>query len=407
MRVAFVHYTCPPVVGGVERILGAHARLAAAAGHDVRVVAGRGAPFDDRVEVCLLPLADSRHPRVLEVKRALDRGEVPPEFDALAGTLEAVARAALSGTEVVVLHNVASLSKNLALTKALHRLAAEQPARRWILWHHDLAWSMPRYRPELHDGEPWDLLRKAWPGAQQVAISEARAAELAVIMGIDHSRIRVVPDGIDTPESLALPAGLLSVLRVYGIGRADPLLLSPVRVTPRKNLGFALEILAAIRTWLPDAGLVVTGPPGAHDPGNLSYLRQLEAERDRLGLGQSVWFLGSLLREALGDPEVAGLYRFADALLLPSLEEGFGLPLLEAGAARLPVFAADLPVLREIGGNDVSWFQPAGDPAEVAAMIAERLASDPAVRLARRVRRNYSDDRIWDLHLRPLIEGSR
>ena len=63
--MALLHYAAPPVVGGVESVLGHHARLMADAGHQVRVVAGRGEQMDARIPFVHLPLADSRHPQVL------------------------------------------------------------------------------------------------------------------------------------------------------------------------------------------------------------------------------------------------------------------------------------------------------------------------------------------------------
>jgi hypothetical protein len=56
-RLALLHYTAAPVTGGVEAIMATHARLLREAGHDVRVIAGRG-------DAELVPEADSRHPEV-------------------------------------------------------------------------------------------------------------------------------------------------------------------------------------------------------------------------------------------------------------------------------------------------------------------------------------------------------
>ena len=66
----------------------------------------------------------------------------------------------LKGCDVLIAHNVASLQKNLALTAALHEAYKMPGFPTLILWHHDLAWTTPRYRDELHEGYPWDLLRK-------------------------------------------------------------------------------------------------------------------------------------------------------------------------------------------------------------------------------------------------------
>src|SRR5690349_18624131 len=81
--IAMLHYTCPPVVGGVEAVMAAHARLFAAKGYAVTVIAGRGpAPVNppSGVSTLIEPLVDSKNPRLLQINAALDRGEVPEDF---------------------------------------------------------------------------------------------------------------------------------------------------------------------------------------------------------------------------------------------------------------------------------------------------------------------------------------
>ena len=78
-----LHYAAPPVVGGVESVIAQHARLMADAGHRVRILAGRGEQFDDRIPFIAIPKADSRHPEIEAIKARLDQGSVPPEFNDL------------------------------------------------------------------------------------------------------------------------------------------------------------------------------------------------------------------------------------------------------------------------------------------------------------------------------------
>ena len=68
----------------------------------------------------------------------------------------------------------------------------------------------------------------------------------------------------------------------------------------------------------------------------------------------------------LDDADTAALYFWADALLFTSTQEGFGLPMLEAGLAGLPIFCSDLPVLREVAGPHASYFPVDAPPAGIA-----------------------------------------
>jgi glycosyltransferase involved in cell wall biosynthesis len=65
----------------------------------------------------------------------------------------------------------------------------------------------------------------------------------------------------------------------------------------------------------------------------------------------------------------------AAALVLPSLDEGFGMPVIEALAAGTPVVASDLPVLREVGGTVTAYAEP-GDPGAFAAAL-QQVLDDP------------------------------
>ncbi len=392
------------MVGGVEEVIAHQARLFSAAGHRVRVIAGRGSTWDEQIPVVVFPLLDSRHPQVLELKAGLDQGFVPAAF---ADLQEAIFRGLcerLAGVNLVIAHNLGGLNKNLAATAALRRFSQASGASRLVLWQHDLAWTAPRYQAELHPGWPWDLLRTPWPEVLQVTISSARQAELAGLMGMPLDQIRVIPNGIDLQAALRVSTSGWELARELRLLRASPLLLTPVRVTRRKNLELGLRVLAELRSRLPDAALVITGPPGAHNPANAAYLAELSALRGGLGLEGAAHLLGELRPEGLLEAEVTDLYQLADALFLPSREEGFGLPILEAGLARLPIFCADIPPLRQLAGDWAEYFSPDGDPRAIAAAIHVRLEDTPAFHLRQRVKQDYSWEAVYHRYLSPLLE---
>jgi mannosylglucosylglycerate synthase len=409
LKVALLHYTAPPVVGGVESVLAHHARLMTAAGHAVTILAARGEQWDTNVAFVRLPLADSRHPAVLAAKAQLDAGQVPLDFETQVEQLSAELSAALAGIDILIAHNVCSLNKNLALTAALHRLSAHPGFPRLILWHHDLAWTTPRYRPELHAGYPWDLLRVDWPGVTQVVVSAERQRELAELLGIAPTRIHVVPNGVDLATFLKLEATTAQLVEKLNLQSAAPLLLLPVRITPRKNIELGIRVIAELRATgaaqpeLRQPVLVVTGPLGPHNPSNGNYFAELLALREQLGLTHAVVFLAEQIQSYLPDPIIADFFRLADALFLPSREEGFGIPMLEAAFSRRPIFCTDIPPLRELGGPDAVYFHPDADPAQVADLIRQHLSANPAFRFAARARAAFAWEQIYVKHLEPLL----
>jgi glycosyltransferase involved in cell wall biosynthesis len=377
----------------------------AAAGHQVRIIAGRGEQTDPQIEFVRLPLADSRDPEVLAVKAELDQGRVPAAFDALSRRIEQGLHPLLTQADWLICHNVCSLNKNLPLTLAVRRISDSKDGPRLVLWHHDLAWTTPRYRPELHDGYPWSLLRSDWPQAVQVAVSRPRQAELSELLGVGAERIRVIPNGIDVAGFLDLGPETTRLLEDLRIMDKRPLVLLPVRITPRKNIEMALGVLQELGSEFPHCALLVTGPLGAHNAANAAYLDRLLSLRKQMGLQQTVFFGAESRRDPLSDKVIEDLYRVADLLLLPSVEEGFGLPLLEAGLTGLPVFCSDIDALRELGGEDVTYFDPDAPPSTVANLIAAAMKSSSRFALRRRILQEYSWERIYADRLAPLLRG--
>jgi mannosylglucosylglycerate synthase len=185
---------------------------------------------------------------------------------------------------------------------------------------------------------------------------------------------------------------------------ADPLFLLPVRLTTRKNIELALRVLAELRSDFPKAMLLVTGPEGPHNPANKAYKQKLLNLRDELNLQGATHFLAEATSEFMPDAVIADFYRIADALLFPSQEEGFGIPIIEAAFSRMPVFCSDIPVLRELGGEDVTYFAPDANPVEVAKQVKVRLEAEATSRWARRAKLGYAWEQIYSRHIAPLIQ---
>lgn len=404
-RIAILHYASPPVVGGVESTIAYHARGLSASGYEVRVISGSGSTFDDRVETCIEPVFSSKHPDVLAVKQELDAGRVSPAFERLVERQTLALRKAFDGCKVCIAHNIHTLNKNLPLSAALARL--DQP--KFIAWCHDLAWTNPQYQPELHDAYPWNLLRQVWPNTYYVTVSESRQSELAQLLGKSTSDIRVIVPGID-PALFWNWTPMMEVIETrLNLLHADCLLLLPARLTRRKNIALALRVLAEVRSKSgQDFRLIVTGPPGPHNPANPGYLGELLDLRRALQLDNAAHFLYELSDPPLipDDPTLFNLYQLADALFFPSTQEGFGIPVLEAGLAGIPVFCSDIPAFRSTGKEEVTYFDPIGETAgEIAGRVLQKLTTSPTFRLRVRVRQEYRWDEIIRSKLVPLLEG--
>jgi glycosyltransferase involved in cell wall biosynthesis len=104
---------------------------------------------------------------------------------------------------------------------------------------------------------------------------------------------------------------------------------------------------------------------------------------------------------------VGDLFRVSDLVFMPSHREGFGMPVLEAGLAGLPVFSTPIPATQEIGREDVNTFDWDQEPGAVADQILGWAESSPVHRLRRRVRRKYTWQAIFERDIKPLLDRSK
>lgn len=401
--VAILHYAGPPGAGGVELTMGAHARFLAGRGRPVRILAGAGGDLGQDIETVIIPDLASRGDEIEAVNRQLADGRVSDQFTTLVDRISARLPSAIGDASVLIAHNVLTLHKNLALTTALRRLHDGGRLPPLIAWCHDFAWIDPLYRSDLHDGRPWDLLRQPWPGVHYAVVSEDRRRLLAGLLGMAAGAITVVPPGIDLTAFLKLEPATAELAARLGLLAADPLLLLPARITRRKNIELAISITAALRHHQMAPALVVTGPPGPHDPANADYLAALRQEARRHAVEQFVVFLHDHVAPVATEM-MSDLFRLADALLFPSRMEGFGIPLLEAGLSGLPILCTDLDVFREVAPAAAVTFS-LGEPASaIAGRITARLRADARYSLRRRVRLDYPWPVVCERGLIPLLD---
>jgi glycosyltransferase involved in cell wall biosynthesis len=205
-----------------------------------------------------------------------------------------------------------------------------------------------------------------------LAPSAAVAAELVEAFALPEDRVTVTPLGVDPAWFEAGPPD--EVLRGR-LGLPERYFVFVGNLEPRKNLPLLLDAYRALLHAEPEApGLVLVGPPGWGPALDLTGLPE-----------GSVVFTGYQEEREL-QSVVAG----AEALLYPSVYEGFGLPPLEAFAAGTPVIASDLPVIREVVGENggTAALVAPDDVDALAAALLHRARSPeaPGAAAARRAR---------------------
>ena len=200
-----------------------------------------------------------------------------------------------------------------------------------------------------------------------LAVSEVWQRQLLEDYGV---RAGVVPNGVDVARFAIAPTARAAELRA-SVGATDrPLLLSVGGVEPRKGSDALVRALHLLNDQPgPSPVLAVVGGHSFQD--HRAYRDGVLAELGRLGLelGVDVVLVGTV-----PESDIAAWYAAADVLAFPSVKEGFGLAVLEAMAAGLPVVTSDLPVFREwlVPGRD-ALLVPVGDVEALADALARAL----------------------------------
>lgn len=408
---AVLHYSMPPVAGGVEEVIRAHVKYLARAGYPVTVIAGRGdlSTLPEGAAGFVLPTLDTLSAEILAANEDLEQGRVPPGFDALAAQIAARLSPLLDPMNWVIIHNVLTKHFNLAFTAALFRLIDGGVIRRPIAWCHDISWTSAHSRPKLSAGYPWDLLRTYHPAIQYVAISRERQHEISTLFGIPGETVRVVYNGVEPAALLGLSSQGEALCERMNLLSQDLILLMPVRITQAKNIEFALRLTAALKALKCQVRLIVSGPPDPHDESNMQYYQSLLSLRQELGVTGEARFIyesGPDPRQPyLIDEDMVGqLYRLADVVLLPSRREGFGIPVLEAGLAGVALAATGVPAALEIGQEDFIAIEAGRTPESLAGELLSWSQHDRSQRLRRRVRQNFTWGQIFEHDILPLLD---
>ena len=199
----------------------------------------------------------------------------------------------------------------------------------------------------------WRLL--LWASAHRsqklIAVSEATRADLLRSYRLPEAGVAVIPHGVDAA--------------LFGLGRAqlEPLVLCVSTLHPHKNLE---RLIRAYGRKKRDYRLVIAGFRGFR-------AQAIEKLVSDLDLGTQVQITGWIGRE-----ELYRLYDRALAFVYPSTFEGFGMPVLEAMAAGVPVACSNIAPLREVAGDTTLYFDPLEEDALAEAL--DRIVSDQVLR---------------------------
>lgn len=261
----------------------------------------------------------------------------------------------------------------------------------WYPWN--VARPLPRSEPvvaTIHDAAPlafpdprwtkwrqnrrWRRLYEATVERAAVIITDAKftAGELDRLLDVSPDCIHVVPLAAD---DVRIPPPERDAEALARLGVRRPYVLAVSARDRRKNLALLDRAMPHVAELLPDARLVTVGP------------QRLDRGARRPQWLQSLGFVDN--------DDLVSLYRGARALVVPSLYEGFGLPVLEAMQVGTPVICARTSSLPGVGGSAARYVSPT-DEGQLALAIADLLTDDDAYHTARRAGPEQAGRFSWD-----------
>ncbi|GAJ03770.1 unnamed protein product [marine sediment metagenome] len=169
-----------------------------------------------------------------------------------------------------------------------------------------------------------------------------------------------------------------------------------------------MRVVSALKKKGVNVRYLTTGAYDPHEPKNVKYYRELKKMVRDLNITREVIFIAEYRmkngRKVIRDHTfIRDLYFIADILFMPSISEGFGLPLIEAGMTKLPIACSDIPPFLEIGENHICSFSIADTPDRIADKILRYLATISTYNMYRKVIENYAWDSVYQNHVMPLF----
>ncbi len=411
-KIALLHFAYPPNIGGVETMIKEHTEILADSGYDVTVVTGSGEETDHRIKIVVISELQSVlsfNPFLQE--KILDKGIIDDEFYKLASTIDQRLEKALEKIDVVIVHNMITIVRNLPFVYAFKNFVKKYPKKKYFGWIHDHSYinefKIKDLDATVHSKIERELLTTQIKNLTYILISESFREPFIKLMGLHDGETVVIPNGIDIRHFLEIDDLIWEIIEKYNLIKSFPLILSPINILERKNIDYCLDIIYELKKTYPQICYIITGKPSKHR-STVEYYDHLKKKIDDLGLKNNVTFFNDFLNRALMRSEIHDLYQIADMVFFLSKSENFGLPLLEAALTKTAILVSDLKVFREVGGEFVKYVDYKTVSAEKAAELVKNfIEKSLRVKLNYRSRTQYDLKTILKEKFIPLIEKNR
>lgn len=406
--IGLVHYTYPPVIGGVEKIVFDHTQLFEKYGYETHIFAGEGKNNNRKIHLEIIPEF-----RSLGITNQILRDQIltqsafPPDFFQQADKIYKKIETVFAPIDIFFIHNVLTLTFNPCLNQALITYIRNHKEKKYVIWVHDVILDSIRKKRTFKNSQVEKLFYQPIPDTRYVGISHFLKKTLVEEIGFPQNGVTVIPNGVDINTVLNLHPTTEKIISKYDLLKFDPVLLLPTKIMRQKNIDLCLDITNQIKKLGKNPLLIITAMNFPHNK-DFSYVQEILNLINRFEIKKNVILLHNEVEDNYRDMEykiVDDFYRLSDVVLFLSSFENFGLPLLESGITKTPILVNNLEVFKEIEAKNIYYADIENENAEeLVKKVLKIIEENPQISFFRKLKKEYNFDHIFQTKIIPLID---
>jgi len=409
-KIALLHYTYPPVIGGVEIIVHEQANLFVNYGYSPTVFAGEGR--SDNPKIPLIEISEFKPLSVLDprVNEKINNSiQFPQEFYQLKEKISQKIDQHFKNIDIVIAHNILSLNLNPCLSLALIDYFKKNPDKKLISWIHDPVIFLKNgqiVKKTFINKQLENLVYEPIKGIYYVAISNSLKEILVTLIGYPEKIITVIPNGINIQKFLDLDPVTCQIYCQYYLSQADLLIFLPSKILKHKNIDLTIKVFAEILKQRKNSVLIISGKKNPHSK-NVDYVNQVLQLIKDLKLENNIIFLVDEMKKLGVDYNfhiVKDFYQLSDVVLFLSGQENFGLPIIEAGLVKTMVISSSLKIFKEIASSNLKTIDIYhNSPEKIAQILLNAVDHNSQIKLLQKIRKEYDFKTIFKNKIIPYI----
>lgn len=404
-KIAFIHFAYPPTIGGVEILMQEQAHILSELGYQITILTGSGTSDNKSVTLIEVPEFQSLKNIDSALQDEINSEKISDKYNALVEKIQSICEQYLNDKDTVIIHNMLTLKRNLPFIEGFKKYHEKHSKQKVLAYTHDHAYILEEKLgiPDTSTELERRLLTTPLKDMHYITISDTFGRLLAKLMHLPPERVHTIPNGININKFLEIDPIIATFINEYKILEKFPIIMSPVNIVERKNLEYSVKIIAELKKSFPDIVYIITGQTSKHKDTS-DYFNKIQSLIESLGLKDNALYFSYIYNRYLKEKEMHDLYTIADAVFYFSKSENFGLPLLEAGLSKTPIFSSNLDVFKEVRGqSEFAVDVNLETPENVGQKVHAFFSTDPVSKLNYRTRTTYELKNILQKYLLPLL----